>query len=117
MRTYLVCDQDGFIVENIEGSTVQHFIDNPTHTAHVGVGGDSSVPTTYAAGSSGTISEVETDPALPVAGQIWLKVNGAIGVAGQAMGVMGLTYTKKEVDNYDLSMKTSAGQIVRLRME
>lgn len=116
MEFYAVCDQDGFSTNDPDLAEA-HFLTNPTHTSHLGAGGMTCVPMPYSGGGSSTLLEVETDPVSPVAGQVWLKANGSIGAAGQAMGVMGLTYTKKEVDSYDLSVKTAEGKIVRLRME
>lgn len=111
MRTYLVCDQDGFVADTQEGN-IAHYATNPTHTSHVGIGGDSSTPVPYT-GSSG-ISEVDTDPSSPTPGTMWLKANGRVGTAGQAMGVLGLTYSQSEVASYQLSIKTSEGPIVRV---
>lgn len=114
MITYDVCDQDGFW--STDSIAVQaHYDANPTHTSHVGLGGDSATPVPYSGGSS-TISEVSSDPVSPTAGQIWLLANGKVGAAGQAMGVLGLTYSQTEVASYDLSIYTQEGKTIRVRM-
>lgn len=114
MIYYCVCDQDGFDTNDPE-LALAHFTDNPTHTSHFGAGGDSCVPIPYSGGSS-TIPEVTTDPVSPTTGQIWLLANGKTGTAGQAMGVLGLTYSQPEVESYDLSIYTQEEKTIRVRM-
>ena len=110
MKTYLVCDQDAQVFQDGDAWN-QHFIDNPTHTSHIGVGGDTSSPTNYA-GSSGNISEVATDPASPTAGQIWLLHNNT-PTGGSPLGLL-LTLTQTFIDNqYLLSIRTNENTTVR----
>lgn len=111
MITYAVCDQDGFISLSTEGD-IAHYAANPTHTSHVGVGGNSASPIPYT--GSSTISQVATDPVSPTPGQIWVLATGQVGTAGQAMGVLGLTYSRQEVQTYQLSYATSNGDIRRV---
>lgn len=115
MITYDVCDQDGFWSVD-SAAVLDHFTTNPTHTSHVGVGGDTCSPLPYSGGGSSTIPEVSSDPVSPTAGQIWLLANGKVGTGGQAMGVLGLTYSQAEVNSYDLSIYTQEGKIIRVRM-
>ena len=114
MKTYAVCDQDGFVSLTVEGD-IAHYANNPTHTSHIGVGGDSCSPAPYEAGSS-SIPQVTSDPPSPVVGVPWILATGTVGSAGLAMGVMGLTYTQREVTRYDLSIKTEEGYIKRVRL-
>lgn len=114
MIYYCVCDQDGFMTNDVDLAT-SHFQTNPTHTSHMGVGGDSSTPVPYSTGSS-TISQVTTDPVNPTTGQMWVLASGTVGSAGQAMGVLGLTYSRTEVNIYQLSFKTTNGDIKRVRL-
>lgn len=114
MKTYLVCDIDGFVAQDSD-AWLQHFTDNPTHTSHIGVGGDSCSPVPYAGGSS-TVPQVTSDPVSPSAGQIWVLANGTNGSAGEAMGVMGLTYSRSEVDFYELSFVADNGDIKKARL-
>lgn len=112
MRTYQVCDIDGFTSDGTEGN-VQHYADNPTHTSHIGIGGDLSVPVPYSTGIP-IIPQVVSDPASPTAGQMWVLAIGQVGTAGQAMGVLGLTYSDEVVQSYQLSYKASNGDIKRV---
>jgi|SRR6185369_3080668 len=115
MKTYLVCDQDSLVFQESDAWDA-HFISNPTHTSHIGVGGDSSSPTAYSTGGSSTVSQVIIDPTSPTTGQYWLRATGTVGIAGQAMGVLGLTYSQTEVEKYELSIKTAEGYIKRVRL-
>lgn len=115
MIYYCVCDQDGFYT-NDPDLALTHFTSNPTHTSHFGAGGDSCDPIPYTGGGSSTIPEVSSDPISPTAGQIWLLANGKVGTGGQAMGVLGLTYSQAEVASYDLSIYTQEGKTIRVRM-
>lgn len=115
MKTYLVCDQDGYISYTEEGDD-SHFLINPTHTSHIGVCGDSGAPIPYTSGGSSTIPEVTTDPVSPTINQAWVLDIGSVGVAGQAMGVLGLTYSRTEVDQYQLSIKMANGDIKRTNL-
>ena len=42
----------------------------------------------------------------------WFKSYGSVGQAGQASGVMGLTYSQKEVAYCQLKFKTNEGKTV-----
>lgn len=59
MRTYLVCDQDGFVADSQEGD-IAHYATNPTHTSHVGIGGNSSNPVPYTSGSATVLQSYTT---------------------------------------------------------
>lgn len=114
MIYYAVCDQDGFTTNDADLADV-HFIANPTHTSHFGAGGTSCYPVPYSGGGS-TIPQVATDPVSSTAGQTWVLASGTTGVSGQAMGVLGLTYSRAEVEHYDLSYKAENGDIIRVRL-
>lgn len=111
MKIYLVCDQDGFTALDDTPAIEAHYTANPTHTSHIGAGGDSSTPVPYSAGSS-AISQVTTDPSNPTAGQIWvLHSNSAIG--GIPIGLL-LVLTQTQVaGQYLLSYRTSESTTVR----
>lgn len=110
MITYAVCDQDGFISLSVEGD-IAHYAANPTHTSHIGIGGDTSSPVPYSAGS-GTVTEVSTDPSSPTAGQTWV-LHSASAIGGSPIGLL-LSLTQTIVANtYLFSYYTSEGTIVR----
>lgn len=62
------------------------------------------------------VTEVVSDPSAPAAGDVWIKTIGQVGTAGQAMGVLGLTYSRTEVNKYYLSFKTDNGDIKRIEL-
>lgn len=109
MITYVVCDQDGFVAQNVEGD-LAHFAANPTHTSHTGVGGNSSSPIPYS--SSSTISEVTSDPVSPTAGQTWVLAT-QIAASGSPIGLL-LALTQATAQYiYQLSYYTSENSIKR----
>ena len=55
---------------------------------------------------------VDTDAVPVVDGSVWMLTTGAVGAAGVAMGVMGLTYTQEEVSGMQLS-SYSNGKLFR----
>lgn len=110
MRTYQVCDIDGFTSDGTEGN-VQHYTDNPTHTSHIGIGGDLSVPIPYS--SSSLIPQVTTDPVSPVSGQIWVRKLGTTG--GEPIGLLlSLTYASTLL--YQLSYRTAESTTLRITL-
>jgi hypothetical protein len=110
MITYLVCDQDALVFQEGDAWN-QHFIDNPTHTSHTGVGGDSSSPTNYA--TSSTISEVTSDPSSPTSGQTWVLATPSI-TQGSPIGILlALTYATT-IFTYRLSYRTAESTTVRV---
>lgn len=111
MIQYVVCDQDGQVFQTNAGYA-QHFADNPTHTSHSGACGDSASPTPYSGGSS--VPEVTSDPSSPSYGQSWVLDTGSAGTAGEAMGAMGIPYSRTEVAQYQFCVKTLNGDIKRV---
>lgn len=111
----IVCDNDGFVSSDTVAIT-NHFTSNPTHISSYRAVGDLATPAGYGTGGSSTIPQVTTDPVSPTAGQIWVLATGTVGTGGQAMGVLGLTYSRSEVRRYDLSYKASNGSIIRMRL-
>lgn len=110
MITYAVCDQDGFVSLSVEGD-IAHYAANPTHTSHIGVGGDSSTPIPYS-GGSGTIPEVLIDPSSPTPGQVWVLAT-QISQSGTPIGLLlSLTYSNN-LFSYQLSYRTSENTTVR----
>jgi hypothetical protein len=69
-----------------------------------------------AAGGSPIVPEVDTDPGAPVDGELWLlKTTTGGASAGDAMGVLGLTYAGGGGSTtYELSIKTIADGIKRI---
>ncbi len=63
-----------------------------------------------------TIPEVMVDPSSPGAGDSWVLLSH-VGLAGEAMGVLGLTYSGDIVSNrYLLSYYTTEGTTVRTEL-
>ncbi len=58
-----------------------------------------------------SLPEVTSNPINPVIGQSWVKVNGLVGSAGQAMGVMGITYAKPEAADWAFCVQTAESSI------
>lgn len=115
MITYAVCDQDGFVSLSVEGD-IAHYAANPTHTSHIGVGGDSSSPIPYSTGSS-TIPEVTSDPVSPTAGQTWVLHTGGITTSGTPLGLLlSLTHDVTSANVYQLSYRTTENTTIRVGM-
>jgi len=65
-------------------------------------------------GGSSQITQVTSDPSSPQSGDVWVLVNGSAGSAGQAMGILGLTYSRTEATSYQFSIKLANGDIKRI---
>ena len=110
MITYAVCDQDGFVSLSIEGD-IAHYAANPTHTSHIGVGGDSSSPIPYSSGSA-TITELYSDPVSPTPQQAWVLAT-PLSSPGSPIGLLlSLTYAVNTF-SYQLSYRTLEGTTIR----
>lgn len=59
-------------------------------------------------------SESHETPAKMTTGQLNVTINGLVGQAGQAMGVMGLTYSKPELAYGILEYQTDTAAPTRL---
>ncbi len=62
------------------------------------------------------VNESLTSPASLGAGQLNLTLTGLVGTAGQAMGVMGLTYTQPELAYGILEYQTKQSEATRLQI-
>jgi len=63
-----------------------------------------------------TIPEVTMDPSSPTAGETWVLMS-SVGLAGEAMGVLGLTYSGDAAHStYQLSYYTTEGTTVRTEL-
>ena len=62
-------------------------------------------------------SEYKNDPLNPQTMDGWMLANGQVGSAGLAMGVMGLTYSKPEINYIELKYKTLEGKIVSTKLQ
>lgn len=63
---------------------------------------------------SSTTSETSSTPAILAPGQINMTLTGLVGKAGQAMGMMGLTYSKPEIEFGTLEYQVNSGTSDRL---
>lgn len=61
----------------------------------------------------GVVPELNPDPGSPAPGDVWVRSADVGFNAGDAMGVMGLTYSGP---SYSLSYKTESGGIVRTEL-
>jgi len=66
--------------------------------------------------TNSSVPEQIIDPSNPYAGQMWILDSGMVGQAGQAMGPMGITYARQEVQNYQFCIKMANGDIKRVRL-
>lgn len=60
------------------------------------------------------LPQVAISPTYVAANDSYVLANGTVGAPGMAMGMMGLTYTKQEVESYALVYKTSEGKDVKV---
>lgn len=114
MQSYSICTQDGLVF--VATSTLEaHLTANPTHFAILGWNGDTGVPTNPVVTNTRTeVSSLAEATQLGLAA--FVLALGKVGSPGLAMGMMGTTYSRSEVDTYDLYYTAANGDLKKVRL-